>query len=74
MSQRRIYIVTEGHEPVQNEAYSSLKKVSEIIQDDVSYYALSHRLQRAKARTGNSKIRMKDKDGNPITVEIIEIK
>jgi len=74
MSQKRIYIVTQGHEPVDNEAYSSMKKVSEIIQDDVSYYALSHRLQRAKLRTGKSKIFIEDKDGNPITVEIREIK
>ena len=74
MSQRRVYIITEGHEPVRQEVHSSLRKVAKEIEEDLSYHALSQRLQRAKARTGKSIVRIKDKEGNPITVEIREIK
>ncbi len=73
MSQRRVYIIIQGHEPVDQEVYSSLKKVSEEIEDGLSYQALSQRLQRAKARTGKHRLRMKDKNGNPITIEIRDI-
>lgn len=74
MSKRRVYIIREGHEPVNEEAYSSLKKVTEEIEEDLSYQALSLRLRRAKSRTGKSVVRIKDKEGNPITVEIREVK
>lgn len=73
MSNRRVYIITEGHEPQKQEVYSSMKKVSAQVDEDISYHALFQRLQRAKARTGKSKVFIKDKDEKPITVEIREI-
>ena len=70
---RRVYIIRQTHDPVEDNVYSSLSKVADKLEDDLSYSALAGRLHRAKDRTGKSLIRLKDKDGNPITVEIKEV-
>ena len=73
MSNKHVCIIIEGDESVEQEIYSSLKKVSEQVPEDLSYDALSKRLQRANARTGRARIRLKDKDGKMITIEKKEI-
>ncbi|MEM9526012.1 MAG: hypothetical protein AAGA31_05335 [Bacteroidota bacterium] len=74
MSQkRRVYIVRKSHEPVEQQILSSMTKVSESMDLDFSYRALITRLHRAKERTGDQQIFVKDKEGNPFTIEVKEI-
>ena len=71
---RRVYIIRKSHEPIEEDAYSSLTKVSEELEVDLSYKALAQRLRTAKILTGKSLIRLKDENGNPITIEIKDVK
>lgn len=70
---RRVYIVHHTHEPVEQDILSNMSKVSESLDLDISYRALIARLHRAKERTGKQLIRLKDKEGKPITIEVREI-
>ncbi len=70
---RRIYIIHYTHEPVEQDILSNMSKVSESLDLDISYRALIARLHRAKERTGKQLIRLKDKKGQAITVEVREI-
>ena len=76
---RRVYIVRKTHDPIEDEVYSSLKKLVDELDTDVNYDAIVARLYRAKKRlkkeTGTDKqiIRMRDNSGNPITIEIKDL-
>ena len=70
---RRVYLIHYTHEPVEQEILSNMSKVTEKLDLDVSYGALIARLHRAKERTGKQLIRLKDKQGQPITIEVREI-
>jgi len=77
MSIKRIYIITESHEIPPQEQYTNLIKLHEELQDEYdlpSLNALHKRLQRAKKRTGKSLIRLKDKSGKEVTIEIRDVK
>lgn len=74
MSQkRRVYIVRRSHEPIEQEILSSMSKITENVDLDISYRALITRLHRAKERTGKQQIFVRDKEGNPFTIEVREI-
>jgi len=76
MAKKRIYIITESHEVPPQRLFTNLRMLTEEAGDDYdlpSYSALYKRLERTRNRTGKSILRLKDKDGNPITVEIREI-
>lgn len=71
---RRVYLIRYSHDPIeQQDALSSMSKVSKKLDLDISYRALVARLHRAKERTGKQQIRLKDNEGNPITIEVKEI-
>ncbi len=72
-SKRRVYIIRESHEVPEDRIFSSLTKARKNLNADLSYSALSERLRRAKERTGKSLIRLKDKDGKAIMIEIREV-
>lgn len=71
---RRVYIIHKTHEPTEMELVSNFSKVIDNIDMDITYSALTSRLKRAKKRTGQSIIRLKDDKGNKITVEVREVK
>lgn len=50
-----------------------MSKVAEAADIDLSYRALVTRLHRAKEQTGDQRIFLHDADGNPITIEVVEI-
>lgn len=70
---RRIYIIHYTHEPVEQDVMSNMKKLADKLDTDVSYRALIARLHRAKERTGKQLIRLKDNNGQPITIEVRDI-
>lgn len=70
---RRVYLIHYTHEPVEQDVLSNMSKVSNKLDLDISYRALIARLHRAKERTGKQLIRVKDKFGQLITIEIREI-
>ncbi len=70
---RRIYLIHYTHEPVEQGVFSSMAKVSENLDLDLSYRALIGRLHRAKERTGKQLIRVRDNKGRPITIEVREV-
>ena len=70
---RRVYLIRYSHDPLEQDALSSMSKVSDKLDLDISYRALIARLHRAKERTGKQLIRVKDNDGNPITIEVKDI-
>jgi len=70
---RRVYLIRKTHEPIEQEVLSNFSKVLDNIDLDISYFALTSRLRRAKERTGKALIRIKDENGNPITIEIREV-
>lgn len=70
---RRIYLIHHTHDPIDQDVVSSMSKVSDKLDLDISYRALVTRLHRAKERTGKQLIRIRDKNGNPITIEVREI-
>lgn len=70
---RRVYIIHHTHDLEELDLLSSMTKVSKKLDLEVSYQALISRLLRAKKRTGKKLIRLKDKEGNPITIEVRDI-
>ena len=70
---RRVYMITYTHEPVEQDILSNMSKVSDKLDLDISYRALIARLHRAKERTGKQLIRVKDKHGQNITIEVRDI-
>ena len=70
---RRVYLIQYTHEPVEQDVLSNMSKVSNKLDLDISYRALIARLHRAKERTGKQLIRVKDKSGKAITIEVREI-
>jgi len=70
---RRVYIVRPSHEPVEQDVYSSLTKISDQLDIDLNYGALNVRLHRAEKRTGKKMVRLRDKEGQPITIEVKEV-
>ena len=67
---RRVCLVIEGHEPVNQVIYSSMKSMMEHEDIDLSYRALISRLHRAKSIKGKQSIKLKNRNGDPITIEI----
>jgi hypothetical protein len=74
MSTKRVYIVHHSHEPVESDCYSSLLKLANELNLNLSYKGLASKISRAEKRTNKKMIRIKDVEGNRITVEIQEIK
>ena len=70
---RRVYLIHYTHEPEEQDVLSNMSKVTKKLNLDISYGALIARLHRAKERTGKQLIRVKDKDGQAITIEIRDI-
>lgn len=70
---RRVYLIHYTHEPVEQDILSNMAKLSDRLDLDLSYRALIARLHRAKERTGKQLIRVKDRKGQAITIEIREI-
>jgi len=72
-SKRNVFLISYTHEPVEQDALSNLKKVSDKLDLGLSYQALRSRLYRAKLRTGKKLIRLEDNTGKKITIEIKEV-
>ncbi|MCB0633836.1 MAG: hypothetical protein KDD15_29095 [Lewinella sp.] len=72
---RRVYLLRHSHDPVDQDIYSSLKYLVEQAGIDLSYRGVISRLHRAKETREDGKqiIRLRDKQGNPITIEIQDI-
>jgi ABC-type phosphate transport system auxiliary subunit len=70
---RRVYIVRQSHDQVDQKILSSMAKITEAADIDLSYRALVTRLHRVKEQTGEQRILLHDVDGNPITIEVVEI-
>lgn len=70
---RRVYLIHYTHEPVKQDILSNMSKVTEKLDLEISYRALIARLHRAKDRTGKQLIRVKDKQGQNITIEVRDI-
>lgn len=67
---RRVYLVRYTHDPIEQDVFSNMSKISKTLDLDISYNALIARLHRAKKRTGRRLIRLRDKQGQPITLEV----
>ena len=70
---RRVYIITKSHDVPEQDVYSSMSKVADNLDADISYRALIARLHRAKNLKGEQRIRLKDNNGENITIEVREI-
>ena len=70
---RRVYIITHSHDVPEQEVYSSMSKVADNLDTDISYRALIGRLHRAKNLKGEQRIRLKNNSGENITIEVREI-
>ena len=72
---RRVYLLRHSHDPVDQDAYSSLKYLVEEADLDLSYRGVISRLHRAKETREDRKqlIRLRDKKGNPITIEVQDV-
>ena len=77
MADRRVYLITEGHDTNPKRAFSGLKKLVAELSEDYdlpSYNAVMQRLYRAKKRTGQARIVVTSKDGNrKYTIEVKDI-
>lgn len=70
---RRVYIIHRSHEVTEQDILSNMDKIKEKANVELTKEGLITRLHRAKLRTGKQIIRLKDKDDNPITIEVREV-
>jgi len=76
MATKRVYIITESKDIPPQKFFSNLTKLTDEASDEYdlpSYDALYKRLARARDRTGRAMIRMKDKNGKTITIEVRDL-
>ena len=70
---RRVYIIHRSSELPEQEILSNMDKIKENANVELTKEGLITRLHRAKLRTGKQLIRLKDKEGNPIIIEVRDV-